>query len=79
MKELDRPLRNLRNRGELMAKKKDHLAYGEGQREQYGEGMSYRPEEKTAAAQNFNDSSFAGGERKKKSVPDAPKPADEGR
>ncbi len=27
-------------------KKSDHLKYGEGQREQFGEGTRYRPEEK---------------------------------
>ena len=51
----------------------DKLKYGEGQREQYGEGTAYRPEDKTKAAQQ-TDHGFAGGEREKKSVPDPRKP-----
>jgi hypothetical protein len=44
-------------------KKKDELDYGEGQREQYGEGSSYRPEEKTEAADEMGKSGgFAGGD-----------------
>lgn len=58
-------------------KKSDRLKYGEGQREQYGEGMSYRPEEKTKAADRSNEHGFAGGERKDVSVPHPRKPANE--
>lgn len=48
-------------------KKKSDLNYGEGQREQYGEGSSYRPEEKTKAADQMGQSDeFAGGDRNSK-------------
>lgn len=44
-------------------KRKEHLKYGEGQREQYGEGLSYRPEDKTEGADKMGESDgFAGGE-----------------
>ncbi len=46
-------------------KNEDHLKYGDGQREQYGEGADYRPEDKTKAADQSNDSGgFAGGDGK---------------
>lgn len=54
--------------------KEQKLTYGEGQREQYGEGTSYRPEEKTGAADEFTEHGFAGGARKKKAIPDTRKP-----
>lgn len=61
-----------------MTKKKDgHLGYGEGQREQYGEGDAYRSEDKTKAADRSTEHGFAGGKRRKKSIPDTRKPADE--
>jgi hypothetical protein len=57
------------------ATKDKHLAYGEGQREQYGEGTRYRKEETKVAADTFNEHGFAGGKRRaKKSVPDPRKP-----
>jgi hypothetical protein len=61
----------------MSKKKSDHLKYGEGQREQYGEGTSYRPEDKTKAAQESTEHEFAGGERKDKSLPHPRKPAGE--
>lgn len=61
----------------MAEKKSKHLDYGEGQREQYGEGTSYRPEEKTKAADKSTEHGFAGGKRKGKSLPDPNKPADE--
>jgi hypothetical protein len=60
----------------MPAKKNQPLKYGEGQREQYGEGTAYRPEEKTNAADEINDHGFAGGEREEKSIPDTRKPKD---
>jgi hypothetical protein len=60
----------------MPAKKAAKLKYGEGQREQYGEGMAYRAEEKTKAA-DTTDHGFAGGERKEKPLPKPHKPADE--
>jgi hypothetical protein len=60
----------------MPTKKNAHLKYGEGQREQYGEGTAYRPEDKTKAAQS-DEHGFAGGERKDKSLPHPRKPADE--
>jgi hypothetical protein len=44
-------------------KKSDHLKYGEGQREQYGEGEDYRPEDKTEAVDDKDKGGFAGGGR----------------
>jgi hypothetical protein len=61
----------------MSKKKSDHLKYGEGQREQYGESTSYRPEDKTKAAQESIEHDFAGGERKDNSLPHPRKPADE--
>jgi hypothetical protein len=61
----------------MPTKKNTHLKYGEGQREQYGEGTAYRPEDKTKAAQESDEHGFAGGERKDKSLPHPRKPADE--
>jgi hypothetical protein len=68
-----------RRRQAMAAKKSRHLKYGEGQREQFGEGMAYRPEEKTEAAQESKESGFAGGEREEKPLPESKKPADESR
>lgn len=34
----------------MTEKKEDHLKYGEGQREEYGEGKDYKPEDKTEGA-----------------------------
>lgn len=58
-------------------KTRDHLEYGQGQREQYGEGKRYRPDDKSKAADKFNDHDFAGGERKDAPLPDPHKPADD--
>ena len=44
-------------------KKDEHLKYGGGQREQYGEGKSYRPEDKTDAVDKKDQGGFAGGNR----------------
>ncbi len=60
----------------MPTKKNPRLKYGEGQREQYGEGTSYRPEEKTKAADEINEHGFAGGEREDKGIPDTRKPKD---
>jgi hypothetical protein len=60
-----------------LQKKNEHLSYGEGQREQFGEGHRYRAEEKTEGADKFNDHDFAGGEREDKPLPDPQKPAGE--
>lgn len=46
-----------------VTKKNEHLPYGEGQREQYGEGQDYRPEDKTEAVDKKDKGGFAGGER----------------
>jgi hypothetical protein len=43
-------------------KKKKHLKYGEGQREQYGEGAGYRPEDKAADDMGENEGFGAGGD-----------------
>lgn len=57
--------------------KGEHLKYGEGQREQYGEGSAYRPEDKTKAADKMNEHGFAGGERDDKPLPDPRDPEGE--
>lgn len=41
---------------------KKHLPYGEGQREQYGEGYRYRPEDLSNSADESNSSDWAGGD-----------------
>jgi hypothetical protein len=41
---------------------KEHLPYGQGQREQYGEGYKYRPEDLTKPADKSNSSDWAGGD-----------------
>lgn len=59
----------------MPSKKSDHLKYGEGQREQYGEGQAYRPEDKTGAADKMDEADFAGGEHKGgKGIPSGKKP-----
>ncbi|AHB50289.1 hypothetical protein W911_13430 [Hyphomicrobium nitrativorans NL23] len=56
-------------------KKNEHLPYGEGQREQYGEGFAYRKHDLSKGADKVNDlGGFAGGARPKKSVPDPEEP-----
>jgi hypothetical protein len=42
-------------------KKDEHLKYGDGQREQYGEGQDYRPEDKTESVDEKDKGGFAGG------------------
>ncbi len=59
-------------------KKNPHLKYGEGPREQYGEGDSYRPEDKTKAADKFTEHEFAGGERAEKISSKPRKPEEDG-
>jgi hypothetical protein len=54
----------------MPANKNRRLKYGEGQREQYEEGRSYRPEDKSEAADNIDEHGFAGGERDDKAIPD---------
>jgi hypothetical protein len=55
--------------------KAQHLEYGEGQRENYGEGAGYRPEDKTPAAEKVGQSDgFAGGKRPRTNHPDENKP-----
>ena len=44
-------------------KNHEHLPYGEGQREQYGEGQDYRPEDKTESVDKKDEGGFAGGGR----------------
>ncbi len=52
-----------------------HLSYGEGQREQYGEGHAYRKDDLSKGADKVNDlGGFAGGKRPKKPVPDPREP-----
>ena len=41
-------------------KKDEHLTYGEGQREQYGEGQDYRPEDKTECCRQEGQGRFCG-------------------
>jgi hypothetical protein len=41
---------------------KEHLPYGQGQREQYGEGYKYRPEDLRKPADESNSSGWAGGD-----------------
>lgn len=56
-------------------KKPQKLDYGEGQREQYGEGAGYKPEDKTPAADELGQSNeFAGGERPNKGASEGAKP-----
>jgi hypothetical protein len=56
-------------------RKNEHLRYGEGQREQYGEGRSYRKEDLSEGADKANDlGGFAGGKRPKKRLPDPQAP-----
>lgn len=56
-------------------KKSDDLKYGEGQREQYGEGQDYRPEDKSEGADTMDEAEFGGGEHKSdKGIPDGKKP-----
>lgn len=52
-------------------KKSERLKYGEGQREEYGEGYGYSPEETSEAADKINQSGFAGGEHKSSDSPAA--------
>ena len=47
-------------------KKSSDLKYGEGQREQYGEGYRNRPEEVNEGADASTDGGWAGGERDEK-------------
>ncbi len=49
-------------RSDKSGKASKHLGYGEGQREQYGEGHKYRPEDLTEGADDANDHEWAGGE-----------------
>jgi hypothetical protein len=42
--------------------KDEHLPYGQGQREQYGEGYAYRREELKKSADDSNTSDWAGGD-----------------
>lgn len=49
----------------------DDLDYGEGPREQYGEGYRYRKADLSKGADKANDlGGFAGGKRPKKKLPD---------
>ena len=41
---------------------KKHLPYGQGQREQYGEGYKYRREDLSKSADESNSSGWAGGD-----------------
>lgn len=43
-------------------RKSEHLGYGEGQREQYGEGHGERPENLTEGADAMQDAGWAGGD-----------------
>ena len=43
--------------------KSSHLKYGEGQREQYGEGFRDRPENLNEGADASTDAGWAGGDR----------------
>jgi hypothetical protein len=43
-------------------KKSKHLGYGQGQREQYGEGHGYRPSDLTEGADRSTDHDWAGGD-----------------
>jgi hypothetical protein len=47
-------------------KKSSHLKYGEGQREQYGEGHGNRPENVNEGADASTDGEWAGGDRNEK-------------
>jgi hypothetical protein len=58
-------------------KKSKHLNYGEGQREQYGEGSAYRPEDKAANDMGENEGFGADNEKGATSRKMAPKPARE--
>ncbi len=63
----------------MSKKKNEHLQYGDGQREQYGEGQAYRPEDKTKGAQETGKSDgFAGGNVNDKGASSRKMP-DEGR
>lgn len=44
------------------AGQKTHLPYGQGQREQYGEGYKYRREDLSKPADESNSSDWAGGD-----------------
>lgn len=55
----------------------DELKYGDGQRDQFGEGTFYRPEDKTKGAQESTEHDFACGKRTDKSLPDPRKQVDE--
>lgn len=60
-------------RPEESDKKSSDLNYGEGQREQYGEGYRNRPEDLSDGADKSTDHEWAGGDRdKQKAETDRP-------
>lgn len=58
-------------------KKSSKLNYGEGQREQYGEGYSNRPEDVAEGAKSSTDKEWAGGDHdEQKTAPTDKTPGD---
>lgn len=57
----------------------DRLKYGEGQREQYGEGYRNRPEDMTEGAQESADHGWAGGDHDEQKVAPTNRPPEKGK
>lgn len=60
-------------------KKSSHLKYGEGQREQYGEGTGNRAENLNEGADASTDSGWAGGEHDNQKAATTDRPPEAGK
>lgn len=60
-------------------KSAEHLKYGEGQREQYGEGQAYRPEDAVEGTQETDEGGWAGGDHNERVPSSTGKNAEKGK